>query len=89
MPDRPLTTLETVQYPGPNAALGGAAKGEKVPNSEMERLREIRDTQRCAREMNGERDRLIRLAAKVNSERAIAMATGLSPGRVHQIVRSG
>lgn len=56
----------------------------------LSRLRAIRDAQRRARAVLADRDELIRDAVKVegHSERAVAEAAGLSPGRINQIVHS-
>jgi DNA-directed RNA polymerase specialized sigma24 family protein len=53
----------------------------------LERLREIRDQQSAARALTPERDVLIRAAADEKTVRQIAEAAGLSPGRIHRIVR--
>lgn len=58
---------------------------DDVPVSDLERLREIRDLLRECDAMKPERDGLIREAAKSNSERAVAVASGLSQQRVHEI----
>jgi hypothetical protein len=57
----------------------------------LSRLRGIRDAQRRAEALLPERDKLIRKAVTVegHSERLVAEAAGLSPGRVNQIVHSG
>jgi hypothetical protein len=52
----------------------------------MGRLREIRDIQRRARDLNPERDKLIRKSAGQYTERQLVQASGLSPTRVHEIV---
>jgi FixJ family two-component response regulator len=52
----------------------------------LPRLREIREARRKADSLLAERDRLIRQAvAEGSSERAIAVAAGLSRARVHEI----
>jgi hypothetical protein len=58
--------------------------------SSLTRLREIRDIQRKAKALNPERNRLIRgvLSEGRVSERQVASAAGLSPGRIDQIVHS-
>lgn len=56
------------------------------PSSPLQRLREIRDAQKRARDLIAERDHLIRQAAADELPfRQIAIAAGLTPGRVHQI----
>jgi hypothetical protein len=56
------------------------------PTNPLPRLREIRDAQKAAQKLMGERNRLIRQAlAQGTPERQVAAAAGLSPGRVHQI----
>jgi hypothetical protein len=55
----------------------------------LQRLREIRAEQRRARALTAERDRLIRQALKQGiSERQVAAAAGLTPGRINQIAHS-
>jgi hypothetical protein len=57
----------------------------------LSRLRSIRDAQRRAKALLTERDDLIREAVQVegHSERLVAEAAGLSPGRINQIVHGG
>jgi len=54
----------------------------------LSQLRAIRDAQRRAKALLSRRDELIRLAVteEGHSERLVAEAAGLSPGRVNQIV---
>ena len=56
--------------------------------SSLSRLRAIRDAQRRAKALLSERDELIRRAVteEEHSERLVAEAAGLSPGRINQIV---
>lgn len=56
----------------------------------LPRLREIRDQRHAAAALVPERDRLIREALRQGkSERQVAAAAGLTPGRIHQIALSG
>jgi len=53
----------------------------------LPRLRKIRDAKRRAEKLAIDRDGLIRRAIEDgHSERKVAEAVGLTPGRVHQIV---
>jgi hypothetical protein len=52
----------------------------------MARLRRIREQQHRARSLSAERDDLIRQAIELgHTEREVALASGLSPSRVHDI----
>ena len=66
----------------------GAHVGEMSEPTALSRLRGIRDAQRRAQAMLPDRDELIREAIKRegHSERLVAEAAGLSPGRINQIV---
>ncbi len=56
------------------------------PKSQLPRLRQIRNQQRRAKALTPERDELIREAlADGAPERQVAVATGLTPGRINQI----
>jgi hypothetical protein len=56
----------------------------------LARLRAIRDAKRRAEALGVQRDALIRQAIEEgHSERKVALAAGLSPGRVNQIVHGG
>lgn len=62
--------------------------------SSLSRLRAIRDAERRVQAMRGDKDEvrntLVRDAVKEegHSERMVAEAAGLSPGRINQIVHS-
>lgn len=53
----------------------------------LSKLRAVRDAERRAEKLRVERDELIREAVgEGHSERLVAEAAGLSPGRINQIV---
>jgi hypothetical protein len=56
----------------------------------LAQLREIRDARKRVEKLEEKRDGLIREAIKEgHSERKVALAVGLTPGRVHQIAVGG
>lgn len=60
----------------------------EMPPRPLAQLRSIRDAEKRSAERRDQRNRLIREAiAEGHSERKVAEAIGLSPGRIHQIAK--
>jgi hypothetical protein len=61
----------------------------ELPDNPLPRLRQIREQKKAASELDSERDALIRHGAKRDYTQAeLALAAGVDPSRVGQIVRS-